>query len=642
MTFVSALRQSSVPTSHAPLASLAAASTASLLVFGSFYALWIAPWLSGLLKTAHGHQGTSYGLVCHAITLGVITCLALPGQILGAIVARRVSLRAGRVVGACSVLLVVFFLACDQYLYQSFGRHLSGLLDYVDLPERHQAVGNGLFWVTRTAGCAAFGVLSFVAFWFTSQLAERFFTHLSRKALLSVVSAVGLIQIACLASIWLMVPLLPEGIAPRLMASLPIQLESARGFSSRRTGPMGALEANLRDEYRTRFAHVFAPPTPHSVAAPASGMRRPNISLVVAESLRYDIFTPQYMPELYSWSTSGLRLDRHYAGSNYSETGLFNLVYGRSSLTYHTTLNTRVPPTLCKTFRELGYRCGYFTGHPKVWLRREEFMNDETFDDFVHDDRGDWNEWDKRALARAAEYLKGDAPSVAVTFLMSSHYEYRYPPQFERHRPAEPPRVAFFPGQAKPEEFESNRNRYLNVAGFIDHIVMDHVRNLDEQNTWIVFTSDHGEATGESGRYGHGFDFSDTLTHVPFVMKGPGIPRGVGKRLTCHQDLLPTLLAGLDRPLSSGGAGQSLLTPRAREVLLQVHPDASARLADALLLADDLRLRLRLDLREAELDVIGFEDEHGQPLELVPTEAQIETLRRDFADQLERAGASFP
>src|SRR5690606_11517433 len=110
-----------------------------------------------------------------------------------------------------------------------------------------------------------------------------------------------------------------------------------------------------------------------------------------------------------------------YSASNHSEDGLFVLLYVETALRYNTSLDHNVERTLCRLLRDSGYRCCYYTKNPKVWLRREEFLNEKTMDDFVHDDQGSWNDWDRKALASSARHLATKTPRLSLTFLMSSH-----------------------------------------------------------------------------------------------------------------------------------------------------------------------------------------------------------------------------
>lgn len=70
-----------------------------------------------------------------------------------------------------------------------------------------------------------------------------------------------------------------------------------------------------------------------------------------------------------------------------------------------------------------------------------------------------------------------------------------------------------------------------------------------EDDTIIVFTSDHGELLGDHGLLHKGPPPYRQLREVPLIFKGPGIPSGqVNSSLTSHIDLMPSLLdfVGID------------------------------------------------------------------------------------------------
>jgi arylsulfatase A-like enzyme len=90
-------------------------------------------------------------------------------------------------------------------------------------------------------------------------------------------------------------------------------------------------------------------------------------------------------------------------------------------------------------------------------------------------------------------------------------------------------------------------------------------------NTYVVFTSDHGENLGEDGLYyEHGPSVHDASLRVPLIVAGPGVEPRVDRAIARLEDLAPTLLAlarvptaewppfdGMDlssRLLSGGGA----------------------------------------------------------------------------------------
>jgi arylsulfatase A-like enzyme len=82
-----------------------------------------------------------------------------------------------------------------------------------------------------------------------------------------------------------------------------------------------------------------------------------------------------------------------------------------------------------------------------------------------------------------------------------------------------------------------------------------------EDNTIVVFTSDHGELLGDHGLLHKGPPPYRQLREIPLILKGPGIPSGqVNTDLTSHIDLMPTLLDMADMGTASSEVdGQTFL-----------------------------------------------------------------------------------
>ncbi len=78
------------------------------------------------------------------------------------------------------------------------------------------------------------------------------------------------------------------------------------------------------------------------------------------------------------------------------------------------------------------------------------------------------------------------------------------------------------------------------------------------ENTVIVVLSDHGEALGEDGRYGHGDALHDAELHVPLMVRVPG---GIGRVVQAPAmlvDVLPTVLDHAGAVVPAGIHGHSL------------------------------------------------------------------------------------
>jgi hypothetical protein len=605
-------------------------------------ALFLGPALLDDLRPALGHHSELWLLWVWLLPAATLSVALAPGAAL------RVALR-GIDNKRITLFLVSFacwlgwiFILGDQALSLRFGRHFEDIVAYLKVPEAHAAAGDASGNVLLSL------VLSFWALIGTfSQLAlklafSRLAVYLSPLLKGTIATVILTLLLGLSSSLWLVPPLLPDGFGPRLVESLALRPARTPTQSKLPHDPsLAALQVALEKEYARFFPYLFRR-HPQTEALPTQVDSPPQIALIVAESLRWEALNPEDMPRLHAWSQNGLVATRHYASSNHSESGLFVLLYGESALRFNSTLNQKVAPSLCRLLRPSGYRCSYYTGHPKIWLRREEFLNEQTMDDFVHDNRGTWNDWDQTALSTSAAHLARSERRFSLTFLMSSHYEYRYPEAYRKHLPDDPPSTSWVPGQAKRSEFRSNRNRYLNVSRYLDDLVADHIETLGE-NTLVIFTGDHGESTGEDGKFGHGYGFSDLLTRVPFVAVGPGVPKMKRTDVTSHRDLLPSILHAVGIPTAttalSPGIPLQKEPPRERS-LLSTYTQVGRPRADALLLTGSLRLRLVLDPTRPGVEVRGLVDAFDRPLSRPITPKEAEQLRAAFVEELERAGHS--
>ena len=103
--------------------------------------------------------------------------------------------------------------------------------------------------------------------------------------------------------------------------------------------------------------------------------------------------------------------------------------------------------------------------------------------------------------------------------------------------------------------------------------VLDKLEAMGElDNTYIIYTSDHGMAIGRHGLQGKQNLYEHTW-RVPFIVKGPGIP--AGKRVKGNSylmDVVPTLcdFAGIKPPASVEGQSIKPVLQGKKEVLREV------------------------------------------------------------------------
>ena len=98
-----------------------------------------------------------------------------------------------------------------------------------------------------------------------------------------------------------------------------------------------------------------------------------------------------------------------------------------------------------------------------------------------------------------------------------------------------------------------------------------------ESRTVVLFTSDHGEGMG-AHRWAQKASFYEESVHVPLMMAGPGVGRGVSDRLASLLDVLPTFcdFAGVRGPEEMRGVSLRGLPDR-RYVVSELRYGTEAR-----------------------------------------------------------------
>ncbi len=317
--------------------------------------------------------------------------------------------------------------------------------------------------------------------------------------------------------------------------------------------PLAMASLSLRSHDEQKASEVLTNalnPPPIDTSAFVKSDKLPNVILIIFESFRYSALSPELMKDLDAWSHKGLRLKRHYSGSNCSHLGLFSLFYSRIPLGYHKTLDRKIPPQLLESLRRSGYEITFLTaGETKGFRRLEEFLNNRSCDDFVADSQfsvhcmDDRPRSDRRKQARTKNIVNDalERPQFVFFYLISSHYRYAFPPEFALRQEASHFWNVFNP----TTQVRNHLNRYANACLFLEREVLDLTRTVDASRNIIIITGDHGESMGEDGVFTHGSRMSEIQMRVPFVMVGPGVePRSI-QSATTHFDVLPTLLHAL-------------------------------------------------------------------------------------------------
>jgi hypothetical protein len=540
-----------------------------------------------------------------------------------------------------------YWLAVDLLVLNVTGRHLSHWLPYLfDMITATEKNPIQVDWISgwsiaRNASIAllattATGLAFFVALrWLASRLVRRFPWVVSGNNVRLVTVA---FFVAVFGSTYLLALLGKPFVLHQIYPALPLVPDALSLFSSGtreiipsswglKGASSGTSEAAFRKEVDKEVQQIYqrsrasvTEPKEVDLSAYIRKPSLPNVILIVLESFRYSAVEQSLMKRLDKWSESGLRLDRHYSGSNCSHLGLFTLLYGRTALNYEQTIAKGIPPQICESLRKSGYWCSYVSSVEHRGFRMMGgFINDKTFDTVVMETRpqwGDWRDWpdaDRRVFDRVRQIIAdgGATPQFVVAFLMSTHYPYAFPPEFETYKPSN---VETFVKNWKLVFPDQLFNRYKNSALFLEDELMKFVENLDLKRNMVIITGDHGESMTEDGWISHATRASEIQTRVPFIMVGPGIsPRKV-TTATSHSDFLPTLLhylAGQHVPVRHSH-GRDLVSTESPPDETALVPSTFFGPHELVLIRDNKRLLFKLWPDRDIAETVGFLDTNGR------------------------------
>lgn len=325
-------------------------------------------------------------------------------------------------------------------------------------------------------------------------------------------------------------------------------------------------------------------------AARASGGPRPNVLLVMLESLPLDHlgfagYSRPVSPHLDQLAASGWNATNAWSTasqSNYAQTAILSSQLPIRRPQLETYMKIDYPRVLFHDlFGELGYQTAIISSQNEHWQGMSRFLLTGKPVYFFHAQshpgphlgRGAEQKLpDHLTVDHFFQWLEGTEPSrpwaVYLNF-QRTHFPYEMPAGFTGpYQPSDPRYGTFSFLTWPPEETPIVINRYDNAVEYVDRQIGRIVEHLEAsgqaENTLLLVLSDHGEQFGEHGLYTHGNGLQGKLLRVPMVLYWPGHlePREI-RTAVSTLDLLPTMLDLLALPPHPGFQGSSFLDPAA-------------------------------------------------------------------------------
>lgn len=303
-----------------------------------------------------------------------------------------------------------------------------------------------------------------------------------------------------------------------------------------------------------------------------SATQRKNILLVHVESLRADMLNATNMPKTFAWKDRGWSAPNHYSTGNNTVGGLFGSITGLYATYYAPSRKLGLSSLALQALAKLGYQ-------RDIWFPNEALLLDDMVEKIAgkyavaHPIKDSSRVEADRKTIRA--YLDASAGATEPRFdylaLDSTHYEYSYPPAFERYTPVSTFGVVVENGvitkQMSREEWDEARttkvvgvqNAYRNSVLWIDTLLDELLTELDRSgrlaNLIVAVFGDHGEEFWERGAWGHSSRFDNEQIRTPLLLF-PKPDRPIRYTYSSHADILPTIFSMLgvraNKPFMNG------------------------------------------------------------------------------------------
>ena len=238
---------------------------------------------------------------------------------------------------------------------------------------------------------------------------------------------------------------------------------------------------------------------------------RPNIIVIVWESLTAKVLNDTVTPHLNALLSQGIYFSNFYASGDRSDKGLAAILSAYPAQPDFSIMTepgkSRKLPFITQQLKDAGYKSTYIYGGELEFANMRSYMNYNGFDevlgksDFPEETWGaKWGAHDEATFTRLFSEIQinkeNPAPFFYTLFTLSSHEPYDVPVK------------SVITGSSKTAQFK-------NAHHYTDSCFFDFIEKAKKQrwwnNTWIIVVADHG----------HVLPGSEYATHNPSEFKIP-------------------------------------------------------------------------------------------------------------------------
>ena len=170
------------------------------------------------------------------------------------------------------------------------------------------------------------------------------------------------------------------------------------------------------------------------------------------------------------------------------------------------------------------------------------------------------------------------------------------------------------------EQLELALASYYAALDYVDDLIGELLNGLNLENTYVIYTSDHGDLAGEHGLWWKR-SYYEASSRVPLLIGGPGIEAGQQIDTPVELvDLFPTICDFAGIPTPTGLDGESLIP------LLQGTPEQrQKKTARSELLGGNRKTRFRM-VRDSRWKYVDFPDAPPRLFDMVNDPNELQDL----------------
>jgi hypothetical protein len=287
--------------------------------------------------------------------------------------------------------------------------------------------------------------------------------------------------------------------------------------------------------------------------APAA--KRPDVFVLVLESLRRDIVTPEVMPRLAAFSAGAYTFEHAQTTGNVTHYSWYGLFCGGYPLFFDVLKNVPAEhgSLALSALGRAGYPIRLFATPDTAYQNLESVVfgpKAALLQDKFHPPDPLPAERDRHVVDELTRTLATVPPGgvVYLVALDSTHYDYAWGKGFS------PPFSPYAADASIARRYEVDAkaraqlwNRYRDAAAWMDFLVGRFLDALAAtgrlESSIVVITGDHGEAFWEHGSGTHGSDLGPEQLDVGFALKLPGHAPRRFDAVFSLMDVMPTVLA---------------------------------------------------------------------------------------------------